>query len=248
MTNRLAVPALALTFSLALPALALAQRGGGGRPAAPPPAPRSAPAMRAAPAPRPAAPAAPAGGFNLRRDIAPPAAAPRTAAPAPRAAAPVARAGSRPNGVAYNRPSFTANTSGGPFRDRFKGPVIRNAHAGGGNYGWNHGIAWRPAPIYWGGGFWGPFAIASLGGIAAYGDYEDDQDQLDYPSYQVDPDTPGAQLLADYNLQQTPCGPPNLVVIWGPDNSVICAVPNDSVGPGDYQVDPDTFTLVSASP
>lgn len=249
MTNRLAVPALALTLSLALPALALAQRGGGGRPAAPPPAPRSAPVMRAAPAPRPAAPAAPAGGFNLRRDIAPPAAAPRAAAPAARTVAPVARAGSRPNGgVAGNRPSFTANTSGGPFRDRFKGPVIRNAHAGGGNYGWNHGIAWRPAPIYWGGGFWGPFAIASLGGIAAYGDYEDDQDQLDYPSYQVDPDTPGAELLADYNLQQTPCGPPNLVVIWGPDNSVICAVPNDSVGPGDYQVDPDTFTLVSASP
>lgn len=193
------------------------------------------------------------GGFNLRRDIAPPAAAPVAAprAAAARAAAPVARSGA-PNRAggsgAYGHPSFSANTVGGPSRDRFKGPVIRNARLRGGNYGWNHGVAWQPAPIYWGGGFWGPFAIASLGGYVAYGDYADAQDQLDYPSYQVNADTPGAQLLADYNLQQTPCGPPNLVVIWGPDNSVICANPNDQVGPGDYEVDTETFTLISASP
>jgi hypothetical protein len=55
-------------------------------------------------------------------------------------------------------------------------------------------------------------------------------------------------LLQDYGLQQTPCGPPDLVVIWGPDNSVICALPNNNVGPGNYSVDPETFSLVSAPP
>jgi hypothetical protein len=72
--------------------------------------------------------------------------------------------------------------------------------------------------------------------------------QIVYPSYQVEPDSPGAELLQDYGLQQTPCGPPDLVVIWGPDNSVICALPNNNVGPGNYSVDPETFSLVSAPP
>jgi hypothetical protein len=63
----------------------------------------------------------------------------------------------------------------------------------------------------------------------------------------VQPDTPGADLLADYDLQQVPCGPPGLVDIWGPDGSVICANPSGDVGPGDYEVDPETFTLVPAT-
>jgi len=254
MTNRFSIAAFALMLSFFVPSVALAQRGGdrpapAPRPAAPAPRAAAPVARQAPPAPRPAVPA----GFNLRRDTAPPPAAVRSAPAAPRyapgaphGAAPVA---GRPNGApAYARPSFTANSTGGPFHARFTGPVIRNARGDGGHYGWNHGVVWQPAPIYWGGGFWGSFAIASLAGLAAYGDYVDTQDQLDYPSYQVDPDTPGADLLADYNLYQTPCGPPNLVVIWGPDNSVICAVPNAQVGPGNYEVDPETFTLISASP
>jgi hypothetical protein len=51
--------------------------------------------------------------------------------------------------------------------------------------------------------------------------------------------------LENYGLEQTECGPPNLVVIWGPDNSVICAYPNDLVGPGNYELDPETLTIVS---
>jgi hypothetical protein len=51
--------------------------------------------------------------------------------------------------------------------------------------------------------------------------------------------------LQNYGLQQTPCGPPDLVVIWGPDNSVICAYPNNLVGPGNYGVDPSSLTLIS---
>ena len=38
---------------------------------------------------------------------------------------------------------------------------------------------------------------------------------------------------------------PYLVVIWGPDSSLICAFSNDIVGPGQYDIDPSTLTLVS---
>jgi hypothetical protein len=98
---------------------------------------------------------------------------------------------------------------------------------------------------YWGGGFWGGFALGSLGAALAFGAIDDQQAQLEYPSYEVQPDTPGALLLQNYGLQQTPCGPPDLVVIWGPDNSVICAFPNDNVAAGNYGIDPTTLTLVS---
>lgn len=43
----------------------------------------------------------------------------------------------------------------------------------------------------------------------------------------------------------TSCVPPNLVVIWGPDDSVICAYPNNLVAPGNYKRDPATLTMVS---
>ena len=234
----------ALTLMIALPAAALAQRAGNAnRPAAQ--APRPAPVQRAASpvqraassvqraaAPVPRATAPNPGGFNLNHDVTAP--AQQRTAPLRGASPAYAHA---PNG----------NAGGGSGTRRFHGPEIRNSRAPGGSYGWNHGVAWQPAPIYWGGGFWGSYALAALASSIAYGAYLDNQDQQAYPSFQVAPDSPGADLLQDYGLQQTPCGPPGLVVIWGPDNSVICAFPNDSVGPGNYQVDPATFTLVSAS-
>ncbi len=247
----------ALAVACAIPAAAIAQDR---RPPPSRPAPASRPApSRPAPAPRPAPqprPAAPSQGFNFNRDIAPrPAPVQQRAAP-PQQAAPQRAVeqrqppvqGRAPGGGAnYRRAPITTGV-GGPYHDRFHGPVVRNPHAPGGTWGWNHGVAWRAAPIYWGGGFWGPFAAASLADALLYGEIVDDQDQVVYPSYQVEPDTPGADLLDDYGLQQTQCGPPNLVVIWGPDNSVICALPNDSVAPGNYEVDPSTLTLIPASP
>ncbi len=83
---------------------------------------------------------------------------------------------------------------------------------------------------YWGNGFWGPLGA----GLAA-------------GAYIVVPGSPGYQLLQAYGLRQTPCGPPNLVEIVGPDDSKICAFPNDAVGPGVYHVDPDTLTLYSSA-
>jgi hypothetical protein len=101
---------------------------------------------------------------------------------------------------------------------------------------WNRGVAWVPRPAYWGGGFWGLFAINLAFNEPAPANYY----------YQVAPSSPGAQLLANYGLTQTDCDQPNLVEIVGPDGSEICAYPNDEVGPGQYNVDPSTLSLISA--
>jgi len=112
------------------------------------------------------------------------------------------------------------------------------------SWGWNHGVVWYPAPLYWGGGFWGPYAFGVTYAWFGYYTYGDSQ----YPSYQVQAGTPGATLLQAYDLTQTACGPPGLVVIWGPDDSVICATPNQYVAAGLYQMDPSTLTLESLTP
>jgi len=231
---------VALVLLVALPVTALAQpRGSRSAPAS-----RPAPVSRPAPPPRAPAPqrAAPSGGFNFSHDIAPPS---RVAAPAV-----------RPQPVAPQRGGAAATfphappvaTGGGPYQARFHGPVVRNPHYTNRNWYWNHGVAWAPAPIYWGGGFWGPWAIAALSTAILFGAIIDYDDHVIYQSYQVEPNSPGAELLANYGLQQTPCGPPNLVVIWGPGNAVICAYPNAMVAPGNYEVDPATLTLTSESP
>lgn len=113
-----------------------------------------------------------------------------------------------------------------------------------GRWGWNRGFIWYPVHIYWGGGFWGRWGL-SMNNLAPYGAITDYRDSDVYPSYGVGPSSPGAQLLVDYGLTQTQCGPPNLVVIWGPDNSVICAYPNDLVSAGHYELDPATLSLQS---
>jgi hypothetical protein len=266
--KRLSYSVCALVLAIALPAGGFAQTRGT-RPPPPPqpsrpaPAPRPAqPARPAPPMPRPPEPQAPRPappnpqGFNFNRDInarRAPAQPPQQRQIPEQRQVPQQRPVTvqQPARANMPRPGFArapnTNTSGGPFRDRFHGPVVRNPRAPGGRFGWNRGIAWNPAPIYWGGGFWGAYPFASLTDSLLYGSFVDDQNQLIYPSYQVAADSPGEELLQDYGLQQTQCGPPNLVDVWGPDNSIICALPNDAVGPGNYEVDPSTFTLVPAS-
>ena len=100
-------------------------------------------------------------------------------------------------------------------------------------WGWNGGRVWYASPGYWGGGFWGLFAVnVAFDSGPAY--------------YSVASSSPGAELLANYGLQQTDCNQPDLVDIYGPDGSEICAYPNSEVGPGEYNVDPSTLSLVSA--
>ncbi len=144
----------------------------------------------------------------------------------------------------YTRAPFNGNVTGGPYHGQFHGPPIYNPHRWP-RWGWNHGVIWYPAPIYWGGGFWGPFAFGGLTAGFLFGSIVDYQDQVIYPSYEIAPTSPGAELLQNYGLTQTECGPPNLVVIWGPDESVICAYPNNIVAPGNYELDPATLTIVS---
>jgi hypothetical protein len=124
----------------------------------------------------------------------------------------------------------------------YHGAVVTNPVYHG-VWGWNGGYAWYPAPYYWGGGFWGAFAIGATS-AAVYGSIVA-ANNATYTSYQAQPESPGAKLLSSYNLTQTSCGPPNLVVIYGPNNSVICAYPNNLVSAGNYSVDQQTLTIVS---
>ncbi len=75
-------------------------------------------------------------------------------------------------------------------------------------WGWNAGIAWYPAPYYWGGGFWGAFAIGAAS-AAVYGSIVA-ANNVTYTSYETQPESPGAKLLSSYHLTQTQCGAPNL--------------------------------------
>jgi hypothetical protein len=261
--------ALALIVTM-LPLSAVAQRrpGGGGGGGS-----RPAPAARPAPAQRPAAPAQrPAGGFNFNNDTRPnpparpnnpparpnnpiPAQRPSNPNPPPRPNNPNPPArppnNNQPRPPNNNQPRPPNNNQPRPPNPSYRPPnyrpvnsvIVVNPVYRGPAWGWNRGLAWYPAPAYWGGGFWGTLAIAATS-AAVFG-YIYGQNNQQIVSYQVQPNSPGAQMLANYQLTQTPCGPPNLVVIYGPDNSVICAYPNNLVSAGTYSLDPSTLTISS---
>ena len=142
--------------------------------------------------------------------------------------------GNRNTNVNVNR-NYYNNTG-------YHGAVIVNPGYRGPAWGWNHGVAWYPTATYWGGGFWGPFAIGVTSAVV-FGTIVANNQR--YTSYQVQPNSPGATVLNNYHLTQTQCGPPNLVVIYGPNNSVICAYPNSTVSAGNYSLDTATLSLVS---
>jgi hypothetical protein len=131
----------------------------------------------------------------------------------------------------------------GPYH-HWHGPIVGNPHHWH-VWGWNNGVVWYPVPLYWGGGFWGPWIVGTGTGFLLSGAVINYDVREIYPSYDVEPSSPGAQLLANYSLVQTQCGPPNLVDIWGPGNSVICAFPNGLVSAGNYEFDPATLTIRS---
>jgi hypothetical protein len=122
--------------------------------------------------------------------------------------------------------------------------VVNPVYHGGTAWGWNRGVVWVAAPAYYGGGFWGPFAIGVTTALV-WGTIVNSQTHQTITSYQVQPSSPGATLLSNYQLTQTQCGPPNLVVIYGPNNSAICAYPNNLVSAGEYTVDSSNLSIVS---
>jgi hypothetical protein len=220
--------------AFAMPAVTLAQHS------APPPAPVYRPAQPVArpaePIPRPANPE----GFDFPHDVnAPPPqihTTPLHPAPGYRVAPQTSAVRSYPPRVPY---------ASGPYRN-WRGPIVYNPRRWRW-WQWNDGVVWYPVPYYWGGGFWGPWVLG-VTGAALFGAIVDSGDQEVYGSYEIGPESPGAQLLEDYGLTQTECGPPNLVVIWGPDGSVICAYPNQVVEAGSYEVDPASLTLQALAP
>jgi hypothetical protein len=78
-------------------------------------------------------------------------------------------------------------------------------------------------------------------GAAVYGSVV--SNDVTYNSYQVQPNTPGETFLSNYQLVQVQCGPSGLVVVYGPQNSVICANPNNLVAAGSYNLNTDTLSL-----
>jgi hypothetical protein len=122
--------------------------------------------------------------------------------------------------------------------------IIVNPGYRGPAWGWNGGVIWAPAYNYWGGGFWGPFAVGVTSAYV-FGSIVSSTTHETVTSYQVQPDSPGATLLKNYSLTQTTCEAEDIVVIYGPQNSVICAYPNQYVAAGTYDLDPSKLTITS---
>ncbi|HVA32626.1 MAG TPA: hypothetical protein VNG31_00670 [Candidatus Baltobacteraceae bacterium] len=238
----LAAFAIALTpaFATARPPGGRGRPSSGGRPAS----------AQARPASRPATqpPRQSSGGFNLNRDAIP-ATKPNTTRPSSNAGNrtsannnanrnTVNNSGNRTNVNNGNR--NTVNVSGNTVnRTVVANPVYVSQPA----WGWNHGAVWAPAPAYWGGGFWGAMAIG-VTSAAVYGSIVNSATQTTYTSYQVQPSSPGATVLSNYQLTQVQCNSgSNLVVIYGPNNSMICANPNNLVSAGTYNLDTATLSL-----
>jgi hypothetical protein len=114
-----------------------------------------------------------------------------------------------------------------------RGSILVNPRPIGPNWGWNAGRPWVANPGFWGGGFWGSLAAFTVAGAI--------WNQTRHTSPMVG--SPGWVLFQNYGLTPARCGPQNLVYIYGPNNSVMCAYPNMYVLAGFYYVDPATLQL-----
>ncbi|HET9029624.1 MAG TPA: hypothetical protein VFN49_05555, partial [Candidatus Aquilonibacter sp.] len=191
--------AFACAIALAATGFADARPGGGGRGASRPAPSRPAPSRPAPSRPAPSRPAQmPSGGFSGfngdfsgRQPVAPPGT-------------------NRPPATRPDRP---------PPQPRPPRPPIPPPVPPRPPWGWNGGVIWVPAPYYYGGGFWGPFAWGATTAIVL-GAVIDDESHEEVKSYQVAPDSPGAKVLQAYHLQQVECKSSGVVVIYGPQQSV----------------------------
>jgi hypothetical protein len=149
------------------------------------------------------------------------------------------------NMTVYNKNTGTSSTyhynNNGKNGYYYTGRVVVNPVYVGPAWGWNRGVVWAPVGAYWAGGFWGAFAIGASVAAMGYVVYQNQH----YTSYSVSAGSPGATLLSNYGLRQVPCGPPGLVVLYGPNFGAICAEPNGRVGAGSYAVNVDSLTIQS---
>ena len=239
--KRVAALGMALVFAMPIAADARGGRGGGGMRGG-----GGRMSMPSRPATMPSRPSMPSGGFGngFNGDFS--------------NRAPVNPGGPRPSNPIANpgRPGDIGGPggpggAGGPGRpgNRPPGsrPPIQPPVPPQPGYGWNGGVAWYPAPLYYGGGFWGPYAWGFTTAIVL-GSVEDEETKEDVKSYQVAPDSPGAKVLEAYKLTQVECKAENTVIIFGPENSVVCAAPNEIVSAGKYDLSVDDLTIYSREP
>jgi len=143
----------------------------------------------------------------------------------------------RPPSSGWNRPAW-ANRPRPPWA-RNNGwranYALVNPRFGGSRWWWNRGNPWFVNNSYWGGGFWGPFGFFTLAAGVSFWN----QTRFTQPGW----GSPGWWLFQNYGLTPAQCGPQNLVYIYGPNDSVMCAFPNEYVLAGFYYVDPGTLQL-----
>jgi hypothetical protein len=110
---------------------------------------------------------------------------------------------------------------------------------------WNDGRRWHSDDNYWGGGFWGNF-LASMVTLGLTSAIINADNSNDAPNYVViKENSPGYYLFNNYGLTQVECDTSeDLVFIYGPQNSLICAFPNDNVPAGNYDVNQEGLLLV----
>ena len=115
------------------------------------------------------------------------------------------------------------------------------------NWGWNNGDRWYPNDNYWGGGFWGNFLLEALArGIINSIVYSGNNNN-NYPAYvTLQPNSPGYYLFDSYGLTQAQCDDQeeDLVYVYGPQDTLVCAYPTETVIAGSYDADPQDLILV----
>ena len=105
------------------------------------------------------------------------------------------------------------------------------------NWKWNDGRRWYSDDYYWGGGFWGNF-LANMVTVGLTSSIIDGNDYNKNSNYVViKENSPGYRLFNNYGLTQVQCDTsPDLAFIYGPQDSLICALPNETISAGYYDV------------
>jgi len=141
-----------------------------------------------------------------------------------------------------NSNQININNSGNIVNWNRNNNVIVNPNWNRGNWWWHGGNPWYPNPAYWGGGFWGNLAVGVTSAAVA-GAVAGSVAGSSSPTVVVN--SPGGQLLSTYGLVQVPCSG-NVVVIYGPSSSVVCAQPTSAVPAGSYTIDSNSLSLIPA--
>ncbi len=113
------------------------------------------------------------------------------------------------------------------------------------NWRWYGGRRWSPNQKYWGGGFWGSFIINPT--IRVIRQQTNTYDSYSkFTNYQeIEQNAPGDELFKNYQLTQVRCDVnQDLVFVYGPSDTLMCAIPNDKVPAGQYYIDIEDLVLV----